>query len=170
MKAKIAWRRLPLLLATLAGAGLAISIYLTASHAGNRHIVCAGLGECEYVNTSEYAAVGGVPISLFGAALYASMIAAALLWAFDLGDERRPVLYWGLALAGAAYAGYLTYVELAILQAICVWCVASATILAVSLGLATAALVLAPEEDADEPAAVRRRPGRARRPRPSSLR
>jgi uncharacterized membrane protein len=55
------------------------------------------------------------------------------------------VLYWGLALSGAGYAAYLTYVELEVLHAICVWCVASATILGTSLLLATAALVLTPE-------------------------
>ena len=138
-------RGLPYVLVVLALGGLAISLYLVTTHYGDRPIACAGVGDCEAVNSSAYASIGGVPVSLLGVGLYASLAALASYWALDPADDRRMVMYWGLALSGAGYAAYLTYVELEVLHAICVWCVASATILGTSLLLATAALVLTPE-------------------------
>jgi uncharacterized membrane protein len=132
-------------LIALALGGLAISLYLVTTHYGDKPIACAGVGDCEAVNSSAYASIGGVPVSLLGVGLYASLAALACFWAFDPSDDRRMVAYWGLALSGAGYAAYLTYVELEVLHAICVWCVASASVLGTSLALATAALFFTPE-------------------------
>jgi uncharacterized membrane protein len=77
--------------------------------------------------------------------IYGSLALLAIYWSMDPRDDRRLVAYWGLALSGAGYAAYLTYVELEILHAVCVWCVASATVLATSLLLATSMLFLMPE-------------------------
>jgi uncharacterized membrane protein len=129
-------RILPILLVCLNFIGFGIATYLTVSHWGGEPIACAGVGDCNFVNSSRYASVAGVPISLLGAVLYLVMAALALLWVV-LGDDRLPVLYWGTALAGTGYALYLTYVEVAILRAICPWCVASAIILAVCLVLSS---------------------------------
>jgi uncharacterized membrane protein len=159
-------RRLPYLLTLLGCLGLAISLYLVTAHYGKKPIVCSGVGDCNYVNSSEYASIAGVPISLLGVGMYASLIAAALLWSRDWRDERRMIFYWGLALSGAGYAAYLTYVELHVLHAICVWCVGSATILATSLTLSTTALFVLPAACEVMPArsrATARRGGGARR-------
>jgi len=142
---QVSFRRLPYVLVALALGGLAISLYLVTTHYGDRPIACAGVGDCEAVNSSAYASIGGVPVSLLGVGLYASLASMAFYWALYPSDDRRMVAYWGLALSGAGYAAYLTYVELEVLHAICVWCVASATILGTSLVLASAALVLTPE-------------------------
>jgi uncharacterized membrane protein len=126
-------RLVPLVLTVFAVAGLGISIYLTAAHYGNKTIVCAGLGQCDYVNSSEYASVLGIPVSMLGILMYAALLSVATLWALLYTSELLPVAYWGMALAGAGYAGYLTYVELEVLHAICIWCVASASVLTASL-------------------------------------
>jgi uncharacterized membrane protein len=138
-------RDVPYALIALALTGLAISLYLVTTHYGDRPIACAGVGDCEAVNSSAYASIGGVPVSLLGVGLYASLAGLAAYWALDPSDDRRMVAYWGLALSGAGYAAYLTYVELEILHAICVWCVASATLLVTSLVLATSMLFVMPE-------------------------
>jgi uncharacterized membrane protein len=125
-----------------------VSSYLTISHWRDDEIACGGLGDCNYVNSSAYARFGDVPVSLLGAGLYAGLIASAALWLLRPDDERRPVLFWGLSVAGFGYAAYLTYLELAVLDAICVWCVVSAVILTLALAGSTAAILLAPEEPA----------------------
>ena len=140
-------RYLPLLLVVLGIAGLAVSGYLVATHYGDQPIECGGVGDCNYVNSSEYASIGDIPVSLLGVAMYIGLIAAATFWAVKPADEKRMIAYWGLALSGAGYAAYLTYVELAILHAICVYCVVSACILAASLALATWALFATPPEE-----------------------
>ena len=139
-----AQRAIPFVLVVLGLAGSAIGSYLTIAHWGDQPIACGGVGDCGYVNSSEYASVGGVPVSALGAALYLAMTAVALAWARRACVDWLPIAYWGLALAGAGYAGYLTYVELAVLHAICIWCVTSAVLLAVSLALSTAAVLREP--------------------------
>jgi uncharacterized membrane protein len=133
--------RTPLALAVLALGGAGISAYLTATHYGHKTIACAGLGQCDYVNSSEYARIAGLPVSVLGLLLYGVLLVAALAWLLRPRSETAPVLYWGVALSGAGYAAYLTYVELGVLHAICVWCVASAMVLATSLAVSTAALL-----------------------------
>jgi uncharacterized membrane protein len=133
-------RKIPFVLAVLGLAGVGIGGYLTVAHWGDQPIACGGVGDCGYVNSSEYASVGGVAVSALGALLYLAMTAVAVTWARFAAIEWLPIAYWGLALAGAGYAGYLTYVELAVLHAICVWCVTSAVLLAISLGLASIAV------------------------------
>ena len=139
-------RGLPLLLAALAGWGLAVRAYLTITHWGGTPLACAGVGDCEYVNSSPYATLAGVPVSGLGGLLYAGLVLSALAWWWRPVDPRLPVVYWGIALAGFGYAGYLTYVELYVLDAVCVWCMTSAAILTLSLALSTAALLRAPAE------------------------
>ncbi len=139
-------RGVPYLLLALASAGLLISLYLVTTHYGDQPIACGGVGDCEAVNSSEYASVGGIPVSLLGVGLYSSLVLAATLWIRDPSDDRRVIAFWGLSLSGAGYAAYLTYVELSILHAICVWCVTSAAILITSLGLSSAA-ILRPADD-----------------------
>jgi uncharacterized membrane protein len=137
-------QRVPQLLALLAVLGLGVSGYLVATHYGDQPIECGGVGDCNYVNSSEYASVGGIPVSVLGVAMYVGLLAAAVYWSLKPADEKRMIAYWGLALSGVGYAAYLTYVELEILHAICVYCVISAGILAVSFLIATWALFTAP--------------------------
>ena len=139
-------RKLPYILLALSAAGLMISLYLVATHFGDKPIACGGVGDCEAVNSSEYASIGGVPVSLLGVGLYLSLFITAIAWIRDPSDDRRMVAFWGLSLSGAGYAAYLTYVELTILDAICIWCVSSATILITSLVLASAAVFLQPDD------------------------
>ena len=126
-------RRIPYLLVLLGIAGFAIGSYLAIAHWGNQPIACGGVGDCGYVNSSEYASVGGIPVAGLGALLYLTMAITAIAWIRYAEVDWLPIAYWGLALAGAGYAGYLTYVELDVLHAICVWCVTSASLLTVSL-------------------------------------
>ena len=114
------------LLFALALLGMAISGYLTTVHYADRPIICAGISSCETVNTSTYASVGGVPVALLGLGAYSTIALLALL-------SRR--LSWALpaltftALVGVLYSAYLTWVELAVLHAICLWCVTSAVVI-----------------------------------------
>ena len=138
-------RRIPFFLALLGASGFAIGSYLTIAYWGDQPIACGGVGDCGYVKSSDYASVGGVPVSGLGALLYLAMALAAIGWIRYTELDWLPIAYWGLALSGAGYAAYLTYVELAVLHAICVWCVTSALLLAVSLMLGSIAVFVEPE-------------------------
>ncbi|HEX9282606.1 MAG TPA: vitamin K epoxide reductase family protein [Gemmatimonadales bacterium] len=115
----------------LALVGLLIATYLWLYKIGVLGELRCGTGSCEYVQTSRYADLLGIPVAFYGVAGYAALFVLGLAglqpaWA---GDRRLTVLVSGLATAGFAFTLYLTYVELFVLHAICRWCVASAAIM-----------------------------------------
>ena len=120
--------RLPLIAAGLAVLGLAVSIYLTIVHYSSLPLIClVGTTGCEEVNRSIYSEVAGVSVALLGAGAYAALLAA--LWAERQAILKEPeavLAQFGVALAGALFSLYLTYVELFVLGAVCSWCVLSA--------------------------------------------
>ncbi len=110
----------------LAIIGVGVATYLTIIHYDRGILVC-GLGDCQTVQNSKYAEIGGIPIALLGLGMYLSVIGLGVLR--RLRPERLPLLTqtaFTLVLAGAFYAAYLTYLEVAVIHAICEWCVSSA--------------------------------------------
>jgi uncharacterized membrane protein len=124
---------------TLALAGVGVALYLSVVHYAHQPIACNGIGECEYVNSSEYAKVAGIPVAVLGALSYGLIAALAILWRVR-NDATLLLSAWGIALASFGFSLYLTYVELEVLEAICVYCVASASIVS-ALFLTLSALV-----------------------------
>lgn len=124
-------------LAVLALPGSAVAAYLTYSHWADRPTVCGGIGECERVQTSEYSDIAGVPVAFLGLLYFVAMAALALArvrWMSGGLEWAQPAAL-SMALAATAFVAYLTYVELFVLEAICVWCMALASLTAVSLAL-----------------------------------
>ena len=109
--------------AAMAGLGLAIAAYLVYVHYSGGEPVCAIAHGCTVVQSSRYASLAGVPVALLGLLGYAALLVA-------LAADRRDAAAL-VALTGAGFSGWLTYVEVAILDAICVWCVASAACMAI---------------------------------------
>jgi uncharacterized membrane protein len=117
-------RRLRLATAALAVLGTAIAGYLTWIHYAGLDPICLAGGSCERVQASPYARLAGVPVALLGLAAYVAILAASAL----RGEAGR-VAGAFLALAGVGFSGYLTYLEVAEIHAICQWCVASAAVM-----------------------------------------
>ncbi len=126
-----------LALAVLGLPGIAASSYLTYSHYADRATVCAGIGSCELVQTSEYSAIAGVPVALMGLVYFVAMslLALARLLRLPSAVEWGTPVAFSLALGGAAFVAYLTGIELFVLDAICPWCVSVAVMTVISLGL-----------------------------------
>ena len=125
--------------AAVAALGLGIAAYLTVVRLTGGTPACAIAHGCEVVQRSDYAELAGVPVALLGLLGYAATL-LTLLW----DGERARSATALLALVGAGFSGWLTYVEIARLDAICAWCVASALCMAVLAGFAVAR-VLSPE-------------------------
>jgi len=121
--------------AALAGAGLAISLYLTLTKlAGATALLCHRGGGCDVVQSSRYATFLGLPTAAWGAGLYLVVGAVALAGL----TARRWLWAFLLAVVGASFSAFLTFVELAILRAVCFYCLTAAV-----LALALLAVVLA---------------------------
>ncbi len=59
---------------------------------------------------------------------------ARLRWMLGTPEWAQPAAL-SMALAAMAFAAYLTYVELFVLEEICIWCLGLAALTAASLGL-----------------------------------
>jgi uncharacterized membrane protein len=110
-------RSLQLAAAALAAAGAAISGYLLYVRATGGALVCS-TGGCETVQSSSYAEVLGVPVSALGLAGFLALVAAALA-----RGEMARLAHATLALTAFLFGAYLFYVQLAVIDAICQWCV-----------------------------------------------
>ena len=129
---------IPLLVATIAG--LVIAGYLVAVRVMGESPVCGPLHGCETVATSEYATLFGfLPVAVVGFGLSVVLIGFAFLW-WRGGDRRVLQLAYGLLLLSTVFLAYLTYLELFVIQAICVWCVSYAVVTVTALVLAALAL------------------------------
>jgi uncharacterized membrane protein len=125
--------------AAVATVGLGIAVYLTIVHYTGSSPVCAVSHGCETVQKSRYAEVVGVPVALLGLLGYVAILVSLLR-----DDELARTVTAVLALAGAAFSAWLTYAEIALLDAICIWCVASAICMTLLAILSAVRLIAAP--------------------------
>ena len=116
-------RRLRAAILVLSALGAAIAAYLTVTHVAHVRVACATSG-CETVQTSRYAELAGVPVAALGLAAYLVLGASAVL-----GSDLARAAGLTAALAGLGFAGYLLYVQAAVLDAYCQWCLASDALL-----------------------------------------
>lgn len=108
-------------MAALAALGLVIAVYLTVVKLSGGLPVCGPVSGCEDVARSEYSSILGVPTAAFGALFSAALVVLGLVWT-RTGDRRALVGAYGLGLFGIIVVGYLTYLELFVIHAVCVWC------------------------------------------------
>ena len=128
--------RLRVASALVALIGLGIAAYLTIVHYAGAAPACAIAHGCEVVQRSDYAKVGGVPVALAGLVGYLALLGTLL----RDGENWRTATAF-LALAGLGFSLWLTWVEVGILHAICIWCVGSALCMALLAGLSVARVV-----------------------------
>ena len=123
MKIKIATPQI-----IIAAIGLINALYLSWVKLTNNEAACLpGLGDCSTVNLSRYSEIYGVPVALLGAGAFLVILIFLVL-------EYRPVfspdlslfIVFGISLVGTLYSAYLTYLEIAVIRAICPYCVISA--------------------------------------------
>jgi len=119
-----------MIVATLALAGIFISIYLTLYKLGVIGELSCSIGSCETVNTSRWSIFLGLPVAAWGLLFYLDVFGVALLGTMPRW-ENEPVISIILvveAAIGVLFSAWLTYLELAVIHAICTWCVTSAVI------------------------------------------
>jgi vitamin-K-epoxide reductase (warfarin-sensitive) len=122
--------------AVLAFAGMAVSAVSLDRHYAKSASTFCDLNEkfnCDIVNRSEYSSLMGIPVAAIGVAGYAALFALATVYRSRAETPLRLLI---AAVAGLAFALYLTYIEAYVLSAWCILCLSS-------LGLIAAIAVLA---------------------------
>ena len=120
-----------LLIPALAVLGILDSLYLSYVKIAHAKPFCAGLGDCDTVNSSPYSVFMGVPIAYLGVLMYAALFVLSY-WGPRLPEPLAtyaPLLVMAMAFGGVLYSAYLTYLELYVIEAICIYCVISATLI-----------------------------------------
>jgi uncharacterized membrane protein len=106
--------------------GVLLASYLTWVHFDTGSLVC-GLGDCHTVQASEFATIGPIPVAALGLAMYATVLACNLVIRVKPESELpATIVAFAVALCGSVYALYLTWIEVAVIDAVCQWCVVSA--------------------------------------------
>lgn len=126
-------RALRLAGAVVALAGIAVAGYLAWAHYADSAVVCVAGGSCEKVQESEYAAIAGVPVAVLGLAAYGAILA---LIAWDAPVARLAAA--ATAVVGLLFSAYLLVLQLFVIDAICVWCLANDVLIAPALAVTTA--------------------------------
>ena len=138
---KPASRRICLVIAVLALAGIAVSWLALQNHYAKSASSYCDLGEsfnCDIVNRSTYSVVLGLPVALIGIIGYAMLLALSTLYR---AKAETPAMLLIAALGGLAFALYLTYVEAFVLAVWCLLCLTS-LVLILSITLLSSVMVL----------------------------
>ena len=124
-----------MIVATLALAGIFISLYLTLYKIGVIGELSCSIGSCETVNTSKWSRFFGLPVAAWGLLFYLDVFAIALIGTLPRFENERVISIVLVAetVVGVLFSAWLTYLELAVIHAICIWCVTSAVIVTVIL-------------------------------------
>lgn len=117
-----------MLTALVALVGVFVAAYLAFYKAGLIGTLACGTGSCETVQQSPWAKFLGLPVAVWGVAFYLAVFVLAFAGTLERWADDRRVAVGLLVLTGwgVIFSGYLTYLELFVINAICRYCVVSA--------------------------------------------
>ena len=117
-------------------AGLGVAGYLTYVETQAVQAICGPVGDCNTVQSSPYARLFGVlPVGVLGFMGFLAILAA---WLYprlrrDRWARYAPLPVLGMTVFGVLFSIYLTYLELFVIKAVCIWCLTSAVIMTLLL-------------------------------------
>jgi uncharacterized membrane protein len=129
-------------LALLAVVGVCIALYLTLYKVGVIGVLSCSIGSCETVNTSKWSMLLGIPIAAWGLGAYVVLLLLAMVGSGDAHESNVTISRIIVALAGwsVLFSAWLTYLELFVIHAICIWCLSSGVLWVVIFALSVADL------------------------------
>ena len=117
-----------MVIAVLSLAGVFLATYLLLYKLGYIPGLACGTGSCELVQASKWAVFLGLPVALWGVAFYTVMFLLASAGSFGAlaGSHAIGRLLGLVSGGGLLFSGWLTWLEIAEIHAICRFCVLSA--------------------------------------------
>jgi uncharacterized membrane protein len=122
--------RIAAILVTLAG--IAVAGYLTWAHFADQSVICVQGGGCEKVQQSSYSEIAGIPVAVLGLASYLAVL-ALLVWDAPIARLSAATI----AVVGILFGAYLVVVQLFVIDAVCVWCMANDLVIGPALAVLT---------------------------------
>lgn len=138
-------KRLTQITVALAILGLLVATYMTIYKITANDNMCLGSGDCSTVNASRYSEVNGIPVALIGMLGYAAILGIHWLERRnDFFEANASMIFFGISLVGFLFTLWLIYVEIALIKALCPFCLASQAIMTILFILSIVRLVRQP--------------------------
>ena len=126
--------------------GLLVSIYMTIYKVTSNDSMCIGSGDCKTVNASKYSEVNNLPVAVFGVVGYLAILAVHYFENRNrFFKQNSTLMIFGMALTGFIFTVWLIYVEIALLKALCPFCVTSQVAMTIIFIIAVMRLIKQPQ-------------------------
>lgn len=126
--------------------GLLVSIYMTIYKVSGNDGMCLGSGDCSTVNASRFSEVNGIPVAVVGVIGYLAILGVHLFENRNAFLKQNATLaIFGMALTGFIFTLWLVYVEIALLKALCPFCVTSQVAMTLIFIIAVIRLIRNPQ-------------------------
>ena len=131
-----------MVIALFALAGLSAATYVFVTHSLGYELFCPFATGCDAVQNSPYAVLFGIPASFLGMLGFTAYIALALI-GLRSGEAARGHLHAlvVLSVVEVSFTSYMAYLQVAVIRAVCSWCMLSAA-LTVALAVLTIYAIL----------------------------
>jgi len=115
--------------------GIGVAAYLSYVETQAVAAMCGPVGDCNAVQSSSYAKLFGLlPVGVFGLFGYFGLLAAWLVRRLIPRAEKLAAAgFLGMATFAVIFSIYLTYLELFVIKAVCLWCLTSAVLVTLLL-------------------------------------
>lgn len=122
-----------MIIAALALAGVGLATYLAMYKLGMIGTLACTVGQCETVNLSKWSILLGIPVAVWGLGFYVGLFFVAFLGTTQRFADAEWISHVMLAMTGwgVLFSGWLTYLELFVIHAVCMFCVISAILVCV---------------------------------------
>lgn len=107
------------------GIGFLDATYLTIEHFTKFSLPCSLTNGCDIVTNSAYSEIFGIPVAILGVAYYLTLFLSLYL-ILEFSQERLLPHIALATTAGFLFSGWFVYVQIAILHAVCQYCMISA--------------------------------------------
>jgi uncharacterized membrane protein len=108
--------------------------------------MCLGSGDCSTVNASIYSEVNGIPVAVIGILGYVAILGVLLFENRNsFFKQNGTLMIFGMALTGFLFTVWLIYVEVALLKALCPFCLTSQVAMTLIFIMAVIRLIKNPQ-------------------------
>lgn len=114
---------------TLSAIGVLLSLYLAVLYFTETQAAFCGSGsECDAVRQSSFSSIQGIPVAALGVIGYSIIFLIAVI---TMTKRTKWTLLYIFTLTGFVFSAYLTYIELFVINSVCMYCIISAVLMTV---------------------------------------
>jgi uncharacterized membrane protein len=130
--------------------GLMVAAYLSVVELSGGVPSCGIVSGCEEVAKSPYNNFLGIPVAVFGVVLSVVLLSLAIAW-WKTDIYGLLLGHYALSLVGVFFDGWFLYLQVFVIQAVCIWCLTYEVSLLLRFAIALLVYVRQPRPGATDP-------------------